>query len=101
MANKWFIVSKIKMRETMYASWLASEITSAKSVIYEDGNDDLAEAVNERRLERDIRHEFITPADFFAAELAEMRLSGNDDFLRIRYDKIDPWLSRWESCHRR
>lgn len=87
MANKWFIVSKIKMRETMYASWLASEITSAKSVIYEDGNDDLAEAVNERRLERDIRYEFITPADFFAAELAEMRLSGNDDFLRIRYDK--------------
>ena len=86
MNSNWYIICKIKVSEDSYNTWLSSPLQPVANVIYDDCPD-IKQSINVRKLSRDITSERITPADFFAYELSNMKIHGNEKVLKLNYNK--------------
>lgn len=86
MNSNWYIICKIKVCEESYKSWLTSPLKAVNTVVFDDCPD-IKQSVNVRKLSRDITSEHITPADFFAEQLSNMKIHGNEKILRLTYNK--------------
>lgn len=76
------------MRETMYASWLASGIAAPERITYTESGSAFTQVFEEFFNGRGVSKDGLSPADFFAEEMARSGpRRGRKDMMRLLYDK--------------